>query len=45
MSTVNLNNASAVYFGSRQVDRIYRGAELVWPPPSEPDPEEPADGD
>lgn len=32
MSTVNLNNADAIYFGDRPVDRVYWGTQRVWPP-------------
>ena len=31
MSTVNLNNADAIYFGDRPVDRVYLGTRQVWP--------------
>ena len=28
-----LNTASAIYLGDQEVDRVYAGSELVWPPP------------
>lgn len=31
MSTININNADAIYFGDRPVDRIYLGTQRVWP--------------
>lgn len=31
MSVINLNNADSIYFGSRKADRIYAGAQQVWP--------------